>query len=69
MPAGPEAGESARRELVDRFLLEHQRGWFDLNPVAREVARAELSTSAELQEEERTLSLASTTRGIFALER
>jgi tetratricopeptide (TPR) repeat protein/glycosyltransferase involved in cell wall biosynthesis len=42
MLAGPKEGELARRELVDRFLLEHQRGWFALNPVAREVARARL---------------------------
>jgi glycosyltransferase involved in cell wall biosynthesis/tetratricopeptide (TPR) repeat protein len=56
MPAGRGAGESARRELVDRFLLEHHRGWFLLNPVAREVARAELNNDTELRRRAHSLA-------------
>jgi hypothetical protein len=40
-PAGTE-GVAVRRALADLFLLRHERGWYRLEPVAREIAQGVL---------------------------
>ena len=39
-----------RRDIIDRFLMEQHRGWFNLHPIVREIGLQKLrQTSAELK--------------------
>ncbi|NJN18799.1 MAG: tetratricopeptide repeat protein [Oscillochloris sp.] len=34
-----------RNEMIDRFLMEHHKGWFNLHPIVREIGRQKLAQS------------------------